>query len=153
MWYINLVCFFSTKTMRIAEIHFGHCVGKYDPSTELPLYFCTGIGPLQLGAVLVYIDNHKKACLHHNCWEEKIAKNGYLDNYLHSLKECINISKIVPCTIRRLIFRHFLKIPFFTVKGVIFSIFLAIFQCNFGDSWDIHGMRHIILGYYFQILQ
>ena len=31
MWYINLVYFFSTKTMRIAKIHFGHCVGKYDP--------------------------------------------------------------------------------------------------------------------------
>ena len=30
-----------------------------------------------------------------------------------------------------------------------FSDFLAIFQYNFGDSWDIHGMRHIILGYFF----
>ena len=25
-----------------------------------------------------------------------------------------------------------------------FSDFLAIFQYNFGDSWDIHGMRPII---------
>ena len=53
MSYINLVCFFSTKTMRITKIYFGHCVGKYDPSTELPRDFCAGIGPLQLGVVLV----------------------------------------------------------------------------------------------------
>ena len=25
------------------------------PSTELPRYFCAGIGPLQLGVVLVFI--------------------------------------------------------------------------------------------------
>ena len=31
MWYINLVCFFSNKTMRITKIHLGHRVGKYDP--------------------------------------------------------------------------------------------------------------------------
>ena len=30
-----------------------------------------------------------------------------------------------------------------------FFDFLAIFQYNFGDSWDIHGMRPIILGYFF----
>ena len=30
-----------------------------------------------------------------------------------------------------------------------FSDFLAIFQYNFGDSWDIHGMQPIILGYFF----
>jgi len=30
-----------------------------------------------------------------------------------------------------------------------FSDFLAIFQYNFGDSRDIHGMRPIILGYFF----
>ena len=35
------------------KIHFGHRVGKYDP--ELPRDFCAGIGPLQLGVVLVYI--------------------------------------------------------------------------------------------------
>ena len=35
------------------KIHFGHRVGKYDPSTELPRDFCAGIGPLQLGIVLV----------------------------------------------------------------------------------------------------
>ena len=39
--------------MRITKIHFGHCVGKYAPSTELPRDFCAGIGPLQLGVVLV----------------------------------------------------------------------------------------------------
>ena len=55
MWYINLVYFFSTKTMRITKIYFGHCVGKYDPSTELPRDFCAGIGLLQLGVVLVYM--------------------------------------------------------------------------------------------------
>ena len=27
--------------------------------------------------------------------------------------------------------------------------FFAIFQYNFGDSWDVHGMRPIILGYFF----
>ena len=37
------------------KIHFGHRVGKYDPSTELPLDFCAGIGLLQLGVVLVYL--------------------------------------------------------------------------------------------------
>ena len=31
MWYINLVCFFSTKTMGIIKIHFGQCVGRYGP--------------------------------------------------------------------------------------------------------------------------
>ena len=30
-----------------------------------------------------------------------------------------------------------------------FPDFLTIFQYNFGDSWDIHGMRPIILGYFF----
>jgi len=33
-----------------------------------------------------------------------------------------------------------------------FSDFLAIFQYNFGDSWDIHGMRPIILGFFSQQL-
>ena len=28
-----------------------------------------------------------------------------------------------------------------------FTDFLAIFQNNFGDSWDIHGMWPIILGF------
>ena len=31
-----------------------------------------------------------------------------------------------------------------------FPDFLAIFQFNFGDSWDIHGMQPIILGYFFK---
>ena len=30
-----------------------------------------------------------------------------------------------------------------------FSDFLAIFQYNFGDSWDIHGMGPIIFSYIF----
>ena len=61
MWYINLVYFFSTKTMRITKIHFGHCVGRYDPpSTELPRDFCAGIGPVQLGVVLVIGNFHSK---------------------------------------------------------------------------------------------
>ena len=30
-----------------------------------------------------------------------------------------------------------------------FSDFFENFQYNFGDSWDIHGMRPIILGYFF----
>ena len=32
------------------NIHFGHTT----PSTELPRDFCAGIGPLQLGVVLVF---------------------------------------------------------------------------------------------------
>ena len=44
--------------MRITKIHFGHCVGRYDPpSTELPRDYCAGIGPLQLGVVLVCYDS------------------------------------------------------------------------------------------------
>ena len=35
------------------KIHFGHRVGNTTP-TELPRDFCAGIGPLQLGVVLVY---------------------------------------------------------------------------------------------------
>ena len=35
--------------------HFGDRVGKYDPITELARDFCGGIGPLQLGVVLVFI--------------------------------------------------------------------------------------------------
>ena len=38
------------------------------------------------------------------------------------------------------------------VNGVIFSNFWAIFQSNLGDFWDIHGMRPIILDYFFQQL-
>ena len=32
--------------------------------------------------------------------------------------------------------------------GQLFD-FLAIFQYNFDDSWDIHGMLSIILGFFF----
>ena len=39
--YINLVCSFSTKTMGIINIHFGHHVGR-SPSTELSHEFCAG---------------------------------------------------------------------------------------------------------------
>ena len=49
MWNINVVCFFSTKTMGIIKIHFGHYVGKYSP------WYWSGISPLQLGIVLVHI--------------------------------------------------------------------------------------------------
>ena len=38
-------------------------------------------------------------------------------------------------------------IPFFTVTFLRF--FWAIFQYNFGDSGDVHGMRHIKLRYLF----
>ena len=50
---ISFSVVFSTKTMEIMKINFVHHVGKYDPSTELPCDFCAGIGPLQLGVVLV----------------------------------------------------------------------------------------------------
>ena len=47
--------FFLNKNDENNENPFcGHCVGKYDPSTELPRDFCAGIGPLQLGVVLVF---------------------------------------------------------------------------------------------------
>ena len=42
------------------KIHFGHHVGKNDPSTELPRDFCAGIGPLQLSIVLVFFFISKK---------------------------------------------------------------------------------------------
>ena len=53
MRYINLVCFFSTKTMRIMKIHFEH--RENTTPTELPRDVCTGIGPLQLGVVFVLL--------------------------------------------------------------------------------------------------
>ena len=34
-------------------IHLGHRVENTTPDTELPRVFCAGIGPLQLGVVLV----------------------------------------------------------------------------------------------------
>ena len=49
--------FFLNKNDENSENPFcGHCVGKYDPSTELPSDFCAGIGPLQLGVVLVSLN-------------------------------------------------------------------------------------------------
>ena len=49
------------------------------------------------------------------------------------------------------IFRFFSLYNTFLVSNYQsqFFTFLAIFPYNFGDSWDIHGMRHIILGYFF----
>ena len=40
-----------------------------------------------------------------------------------------------------------------TIENWRLSDFLVIFQYNFGDFWDIHGMRPIILGYFFQQLR
>ena len=45
-------------------------------------------------------------------------------------------------------FWNILNVPFFTVKWVKLKFFLH-FQYNFGDYWNIHGMRPIILGYFF----
>ena len=39
------------------KIHFGIVCGNTTPSTELPRDFCAGIGPLQLGVVLVFSYN------------------------------------------------------------------------------------------------
>ena len=58
-----------------------------------------------------------------------------------------------PCTIKNWRLLNIFENSIFTVKWVIFPIFLAIFQYNFGDSWDNHGMWPIILGYFFQQLQ
>ena len=54
MLYINLVCFFSTKTMRIIKSILGIVWENTTPSTEFLCDFCVGIGPLQLGVVLVF---------------------------------------------------------------------------------------------------
>ena len=35
------------------KIHFGHRLGNTTPSTDLLRDFCAGIGPLQLGVLLV----------------------------------------------------------------------------------------------------
>ena len=41
------------------KIHFGHRFwANTTPSNELPRDFCAGIGPLQLGVVLVYCFNN-----------------------------------------------------------------------------------------------
>ena len=50
MKYQFIVGFFSSKTMGIIKINFGHCVGKYSS-----WYFCAGIGPLQPGVVLFFL--------------------------------------------------------------------------------------------------
>ena len=58
MWYINLVCFFLTKTMGFKNNNFFCIVWQntaLDPGTRLPHIICAGIGPLQLGVVLVLI--------------------------------------------------------------------------------------------------
>ena len=55
--------------------------------------------------------------------------------------------KLVP---KEDIWLFFLENSIFKVKGVIFPLLIfAIFQYNFPDSWDVHGMPHIILGYFF----
>ena len=55
-WIYRFSVFFTTKTMRIMKIHHWTSCGKNTtPSTELPRDFCAGIGPLQLGVVLVFI--------------------------------------------------------------------------------------------------
>ena len=39
--------------MGIIQIHFGHYVGDAATDTEFLRIFCVGMGPLQLGVVLV----------------------------------------------------------------------------------------------------
>ena len=41
------------------------------PSTELPRDFCAGIGPLQLGVVLVRCKRVSKKDAYHSQWAEK----------------------------------------------------------------------------------
>ena len=41
--------------MGIIKINVGHCVGKYDPWYLITPYLLTGIGPQQLGVVLVFL--------------------------------------------------------------------------------------------------
>ena len=72
------------------KIHFGHCVGKYAPvtelsrifvivwknmapGTELPLFFSTGIGPLQFGVVVVVF----KFCLLANGFGDVLPYKTY----------------------------------------------------------------------------
>ena len=40
--------------MEMIQIHFKHKVGKYGPCIKFAYDFCAGIGPLQLGVVLVH---------------------------------------------------------------------------------------------------
>ena len=55
--------FFLNKNDENNENPFcGHCVGKYDPSTDLPRDFCAGIGPLQLSVVLVILLYSMRFC-------------------------------------------------------------------------------------------
>ena len=49
---------------------------------------------------------------------------------------------------KKRLLKHFENSIFYRQIGH-FSDFLTIFQYKFGDSWDIHGMRPIILGYFF----
>ena len=51
--------FFPTKTV---GIHLGVMWENSSPGTELSRIFCAGIGPLQLGVVLVFIDIYKRWC-------------------------------------------------------------------------------------------
>ena len=54
MWPIILVYFFPTKTMEMIKNHFNIRWENTAPGTEFARDFCAGIGPLQLGVVLVY---------------------------------------------------------------------------------------------------
>ena len=42
-----------------------------------------------------------------------------------------------------------IKLVLFSIKGANFPGFKVMFQYNFGDNWDIHGMRPTISGYFF----
>ena len=52
---ISIECVFPQLfQMGIIQIHFWHYVGNTVPVTGLPRIFCVGIGPQQLGVVLVF---------------------------------------------------------------------------------------------------
>ena len=65
---------------------------------------------------------------------------------LHNIYKCVLFVSYISLLYLPWILTHSLHID----KLMIGWFFGAIFQYNYGDSWDKHGMRPIILGYFFQ---
>ena len=55
MLYINLVCFFPTKTIGIIKIHFGHCVENTTLVLNNPISFMPGLARCSSVLCLFYI--------------------------------------------------------------------------------------------------
>ena len=68
---------------------------------------------------------------------------------LHNIYKCVLFVSYISLLYLLWILAHSLLID----KLMIGWFLGAIFQYDYGDSWDNHGMRPIILGYFFQQLQ